>query len=43
LFLETTRGQAATTKLFNEMSWLIVHSLKAVAPVMVSDRYGLSG
>ena len=38
LFLETTRGKAATTKLFNEMSWLIVHSLKAVAPVMVSDR-----
>ena len=39
LFLETTRGKASTNKLFNEMSWLIVHSLKAVAPVMVSDRY----
>ena len=39
LFLETTRGKAATDKLFNEISWLIVHSLKAVAPVMVSDRH----
>ena len=39
LFLETTRGKSATEKLFNEMSWLIVHSLKAVAPVMVSDRH----
>ena len=28
LFLETTRGKSATEKLFNEMSWLIVHSLK---------------
>ena len=25
LFLETTRGKAATDKLFNEMTWLIVH------------------
>lgn len=33
LFLETTRGKPATEKLFNEISWLIVHSLKAVAPV----------
>jgi tubulin polyglutamylase TTLL1 len=39
LFLETTQGKDATDKLFNEMSWLIVHSLKAVAPVMVSDRH----
>ncbi len=39
LFLETTRGKPATDKLFNEISWLIVHSLKAVAPVMVSDRH----
>ena len=28
LYLETTRGKPATEKLFNEMSWLIVHSLK---------------
>ena len=39
LFLETTRGKQDTDKLFNEISWLIVHSLKAVAPVMVSDRH----
>ena len=36
LFLETTRGRAATEKLFNEMNWLMVHTLKSVAPVMVS-------
>ena len=29
LFLETTRGKTNTDKLFNEISWLIVHSLKA--------------
>ena len=29
----------ASDKLFNEINWLIVHSLKAVAPVMVSDRH----
>ena len=28
LYLETIRGKNATEKLFNEMSWLIVHSLK---------------
>ena len=36
LFLEMTRGRAATEKLFNEMNWLMVHTLKSVAPVMVS-------
>ena len=39
LFLETTRGRQETNKLFDEINWLIVHSLKAVAPVMVSDRH----
>ncbi|XP_023337938.1 probable tubulin polyglutamylase TTLL1 [Eurytemora carolleeae] len=39
LFLEMSRGKAATDKLFNEINWLIVHSLKSVAPVMVSDRH----
>ncbi len=39
LYLETTRGKSATEKLFKEISWLIVHSLKSVAPVMVSDRH----
>ncbi len=28
-----------TTKLFNGIKWLVVHSLKAVAPLMVSDRH----
>ena len=39
LFLEMSRGKQASDKLFNEINWLIVHSLKAVAPVMVSDRH----
>ena len=39
LYLEMSRGKAASDKLFNEINWLIVHSLKAVAPVMVSDRH----
>ena len=32
LYLETIRGKNATEKLFNEMSWLIVHSLKGKIP-----------
>jgi len=39
LYLEMSRGKQASDKLFNEINWLIVHSLKAVAPVMVSDRH----
>ena len=39
LYLEMSRGKIASDKLFNEINWLIVHSLKAVAPVMVSDRH----
>ena len=39
LYLEMSRGKVASDKLFNEINWLIVHSLKAVAPVMVSDRH----
>ena len=30
LYLETTRGKPATDKLYNEMMWLIVHSLKGM-------------
>ena len=30
LFLEMSRGKAATDKLFNEVNWLIVHSLKVL-------------
>ncbi|RLU21017.1 hypothetical protein DMN91_007633 [Ooceraea biroi] len=39
LYLESTRGKAVTEKLFANISWCIVHSLKAVAPVMANDRH----
>ncbi|XP_046997906.1 polyglutamylase complex subunit TTLL1-like [Schistocerca americana] len=39
LYLEGTRGAAVTQKLFDDISWLIVHSLKAAVPVMVNDRH----
>ena len=39
LYLEGTRGRSVTDKLFADMQWLIVHSLKAVAPVMANDRH----
>ena len=39
LYLESTRGKDLTEKLFADISWCIVHSLKAVAPVMASDRH----
>ncbi|XP_041978176.1 probable tubulin polyglutamylase TTLL1 [Aricia agestis] len=39
LYLEGTRGRQVTEKLFVEIQWLIVHSLKAVAPVMANDRH----
>ncbi|XP_037070706.1 probable tubulin polyglutamylase TTLL1 [Pollicipes pollicipes] len=39
LFLEGTRGRQVTDKLFNDITWLLVHSLKAITPVMVSDRH----
>ncbi|KAJ0177247.1 hypothetical protein K1T71_007256 [Dendrolimus kikuchii] len=39
LFLEGTRGHDVTERLFEEIQWLIVHSLKAVAPVMSNDRH----
>ena len=35
LYLETTRGKPATEKLFNEMSWLIVHSLKGTNVIII--------
>lgn len=37
LYLESTRGREVTSKLFDEIHWIIVQSLKAVA---VSDRLG---
>lgn len=39
LYLEGTRGKEVTDRLFGAISWLIVHSLRAVAPVMASDRH----
>lgn len=39
LYLEGTRGNEVTDKLFGNISWLIVHSLRAVAPVMATDRH----
>lgn len=31
LYLESTRGKEVTSKLFDEIHWIIVQSLKAVA------------
>jgi tubulin polyglutamylase TTLL1 len=39
LFLEGTRGKVAADKLFDDIHWQIVHSLKAVQNVMSSDRH----
>lgn len=39
LYLESTRGRECTETLFGNINWLIVHSLKAVAPVMTNDRH----
>ncbi|ROT68069.1 tubulin-tyrosine ligase, partial [Penaeus vannamei] len=39
LYLEGTRGKTSTDKLFTDITWLVVHSLRAVAPIMASDRH----
>lgn len=39
LYLEGTRGRAVTDRLFEDIQWLIVHSLKAVAPIITNDRH----
>ncbi|XP_062513741.1 polyglutamylase complex subunit TTLL1-like isoform X2 [Corticium candelabrum] len=39
MYLEGTRGKEANDKLWDDIHWLIVHSLKAVQPVMASDRH----
>ncbi|XP_076396567.1 tubulin tyrosine ligase-like 1B isoform X3 [Megachile rotundata] len=39
LYLESTRGKAVTEKLFANITWCIVHSLKAVTAVMATDRH----
>ncbi|TRY84043.1 hypothetical protein DNTS_021074 [Danionella cerebrum] len=39
LYLESTRGRDVTDQLFDQIHWIIVHSLKAVAPVMNNDKH----
>lgn len=39
LYLESTRGKEVTEGLFDKIYWTIVHSLKAVAPVIANDRH----
>ncbi|XP_072125491.1 polyglutamylase complex subunit TTLL1-like [Mobula birostris] len=39
LYLESTRGKKVTDNLFDEIHWMIVHSLKAVAPVITNDKH----
>ncbi|OWR46549.1 hypothetical protein KGM_204353 [Danaus plexippus plexippus] len=39
LYLEGTRGQTVTKRLFEDIQWLIVHSLKSVALIMSNDRH----
>ncbi|MGH0170285.1 UNVERIFIED_CONTAM: hypothetical protein FKN15_059004 [Acipenser sinensis] len=39
LYLESTRGKEVTNKLFDEMHWIIVQSLKAAASVMNNDKH----
>ena len=39
LYLEETKGREVADGLFDDITWLIVHSLKAVAPVIVNDRH----
>ncbi|VDN12029.1 unnamed protein product [Dibothriocephalus latus] len=38
-WLEGTRGKNVATKLFNEIYWLIYHSLRSVAKVINNDRH----
>ncbi|XP_060835635.1 polyglutamylase complex subunit TTLL1-like [Rhopalosiphum padi] len=39
LFLESTRGKTVTDELFDNIVWLIVHSLKSVSYIMTNDRH----
>ncbi|KAJ8944871.1 hypothetical protein NQ314_009361 [Rhamnusium bicolor] len=39
LHLESTRGKQVSEKLFDQISWIIIHSLKAIAPVIATDRH----
>lgn len=39
LYLEGTRGKEVTKRLFEDIQWMIVHSLKAVTAVISNDRH----
>ncbi|ESO10564.1 hypothetical protein HELRODRAFT_156264 [Helobdella robusta] len=39
LFIGGTRSKEIADKLFDDIHWLIVHSLKAVAPIIANDRH----
>ncbi|KAH8862813.1 putative tubulin polyglutamylase TTLL1 [Schistosoma japonicum] len=39
LWLQGTKGRHVADKLFDEICWIIVHSLKAVSNVMINDRH----
>lgn len=39
LFLESSRGKEVSDKLFDDINWLTVHSLKAVSGVISNDRH----
>ncbi|XP_072340746.1 polyglutamylase complex subunit TTLL1-like isoform X1 [Scyliorhinus torazame] len=39
LHLESTRGKTVTDRLFDEIYWMIVQSLRAAAPVMINDKH----
>ncbi|KAK4474873.1 hypothetical protein MN116_000745 [Schistosoma mekongi] len=39
LWLQGTKGRLVADRLFDEIYWIIVHSLKAVSNVMINDRH----
>lgn len=43
LYLESTRGKEVTNKLFDEIHWIIVQSLKAVAVSATSNCIPAAG
>lgn len=39
LYIEGTRGRAAVEKLFDDMNWVFLHTLKAMQGVIINDRH----
>lgn len=39
VYLESTRGKAATAKLFDDIMWIFIQSLKSVQSVIQNDRH----